>query len=222
MLRLAEALVLDVKNQPETVEGGDKFAHPRHPLHNLAHPTVVFFEDDGGPLTAAFLRGLSSPSKGHGPLLAVLTPGVSTAPKTLMIPEVTLKTGDQIFTMWGHLQEATAHAIADLVVDGVIPKAEADKHLCIVQVYADPGIFDKDVAWQTAYAGTYAAGKNAWNHVADVDWMLKHLPTTYHPFGLGSVAQVVAAKADARKLLPKYFSGAAVASIWEKPAAAAE
>ncbi len=214
MLRIADALVLDGKNKPAEGADGGEFAHPKNPLHNLAHPTVVFVKDDDGPLTASFLNAYAAMSKGHTPLLAVLAPGISTSPKTLMIPEVTLSKGTQIFTMWGPLQEATAHAIADLVKDGVIPKEDADKHLCMVQVYGDPAIFDPEVAWQTAYAGTYAAGKKAWENVCNVDWMLKHLPTAFHPFGLGSAKKVAEVKAGARALLPKYFSEGEGAPIW--------
>jgi formaldehyde-activating enzyme len=202
-LKIADALVLDPTRAFEAAQLAN-FGDKDNPLHNLGHNTVYFLPDDteeGGPNCATFVDALNNHGKGHTHLVAELTPGVVTSPKTVIIPTVTMGNLKAAVEMWGIGQESVAWAMHDLVEAGVIPKDEADRWLGFVQVYIDPMNFPEEegkpntALWEAIYMSTYVAGKDAWEGKQDVNWMLKKAPTVFHPFGLGSTQAI----ADARK-----------------------
>ncbi|MCB0324531.1 MAG: formaldehyde-activating enzyme [Bdellovibrionales bacterium] len=205
--RIADALVLD-PTRPFEAKQLATFGEADNPLHNLGHNTVYFLPDDtdkGGPNAAAFADALNNHGKGHTHLIAELTPGVATSPKTVIIPTVTMGNLKQAIDMWSVGQEAVGWAIHDLVKYGVIPKGEADNWLGFVQVYIDPMNYPEEAGkpnhalWEAIYMSTYVAGKDAWEGKQDVDWMLEMAETAWHPFGLGSPEAIAQARNHAWK-----------------------
>lgn len=206
-LMVADALVLDNKNQAAE---GMEFTDPKHPLHNIAHPTVLILPNNPFGLTI-WGMAFTGHRKGHGPLLAQLSPGVCPEPKTLMIPEVTIGSLKDALKIWGPVQEAVGHAIADCVgADGGMPAEVASKHLCLVQVYVDPASFDTEMLWATQYAATKRAFLDAWNRKQTAKWTADNIGKVFHPFGLGSVEAVEAAKKLAGELKQAFIRPAGV------------
>ena len=205
-LKIADALVLDPTREFEGKQLST-FLEADNPLHNLGHNTVYFVKDDtdeGGVNAAAFVDSLNNHGKGHTHLIAELTPGVATSPKTVIIPTVTMGSLKAAIDMWSIGQEAVGWAIHDLVAKGVIPKEEADKWLGFVQVYIDPMHYTDEgddgpntALWESIYMSTYIAGKDAWEGKQDVEWMLQKGKTAWHPFGLGSPEKIAQARAHA-------------------------
>ena len=204
-LKIADALVLDPTREFEPGQLAT-FGEAKNPLHNLGHNTAYFLPDDtesGGPNAAAFADALNNHGKGHTHLIAELTPGVATSPKTVIIPTVTMGNLKAAIDMWSVGQEAVGWAIRDLVAAGVIPKDEADKWLGFVQVYIDPMNFPaeegkpNEALWEAIYMSTFIAGKDAWEGKQDVEWMLKMSATAWHPFGLGSPDAIAKARKHA-------------------------
>ena len=205
----ADVLVLDPTREfkPEQLS---TFSNADNPLHNLSHVTVTIVRDDTaidgacGPNALRYVDALNNFGTHHTHLVAELTPGVMTSPKCVMIPTVSMKGFKQAIDMWGVGQEAVGHAIAEVVKDKVIPKADADKYIVFVQVYIDPANFPAEegkpntALWEAIFKSVYDGVNNAWNGKQDVNWMLEKADKVFHPFGLGSSAAVKEAIAHAK------------------------
>jgi formaldehyde-activating enzyme len=103
----------------------------------------------------------------------------------MMVPKVTLKDSANIELFGGVVQAATADAILDCVIEGIIPKDQVND-LCIISlVWIDPGCvkeanLDKADMYKNNYEATKLAIKRALNDEPSIDELIKNRKTIKH------------------------------------------
>ncbi|MDE1950989.1 MAG: formaldehyde-activating enzyme [Burkholderiales bacterium] len=129
-----------------------------------------------GPVGQAF-ASMMAQSKGHTAMFAIRACNQMVRPATIIVPKVTLKDSANIDLFGGVVQSATADAVVDCLIEGVIPKALANE-LCIVSlVWIDPRCakdpnLDKKDMYRTNYEATKLALKRALNNEPSVDELI--------------------------------------------------
>ena len=129
-----------------------------------------------GPVGQAFANMMAQ-SKGHTAMFAIRACNQLVRPATMMVPKVTLKDSANIELFGGVVQSATADAIVDCVIDGIIPREMVDE-LCIVAlVWIDPRCakdpnLDKKDMYRTNYAATKLAIERALNNEPSIDELI--------------------------------------------------
>lgn len=152
--------------------------------NEVAHIDLVI-GDKSGPVGVAFANALADQKMGHSNLLAVLEPNLAVKPATVMITKVTIKGAKQAVQMFGPAQAAVAHAVADCVQAGVIPKDQCEK-LCIVcGVFIHWEASDDKKIYQYNYEATKLAIQRAMKNEPSADEMLAKKASAKHPFYAG-------------------------------------
>lgn len=147
----------------------------------IAHIDLVI-GPKGSAVEQAFMTALSSPRKGHTPLLAVLEPNMPAKPSTLMVNKVTIKKAFQAILMFGPAQAAVAKAVMDCVADGFIPEEKAEDILIIVSVFIEWDAKDKKKVYDYNYKATKMAIERAIVGKPTVQEALAKKDTAKHPF----------------------------------------
>ena len=147
----------------------------------VAHIDLVIGKK-GGAVEQAFVAALSSPARGHTPLLAVLAPNVPTKPSTLMVNKVTIKNAAQALLMFGPAQSAVAKAVVDCVSEGLIPEDQAEEIFIIVSVFIEWDAKDKKKVYDFNYQATKFALERAITGKPTVQEVLAKKNSTKHPF----------------------------------------
>lgn len=154
------------------IEGSD--------LDNVAHIDLLIGPKDG-PVGVAFSNALANQSHGHTNLLAVVSPNIPAKPATVMITKVTLKKSAQVMQMFGPAQAAVARAVVDCVVEGVLPKAEAENWVIVCGVFIAPSANDNKKIYKNNYEAVKLAIKNAMQKSPTIDEIIAK-KNTPHPF----------------------------------------
>jgi 5,6,7,8-tetrahydromethanopterin hydro-lyase len=154
------------------IEGSD--------LDNVAHIDLMIGPKDG-PVGVAFANALANQSAGHTNLLAVVSPNLPAKPATVMITKVTMKGSKQVMQMFGPAQAAVARAVVDSVVDGVLPKAEAENWVIVCGVFIAGSANDNKKIYKNNYEATKLAIKNAMKKTPPIDEIISKKETK-HPF----------------------------------------
>ena len=123
---------------------------------NIAHIDLIIGSKDG-PVGISFANALSTPSMGHGGLLACIRPNLLTKPISLVVPKVTLSKLEDSNKIFGPAQAAVAKAIADAVEENLIPMNKLDEWLIIVSVFIHPEAKDYRKIYQYNYGATKLA-----------------------------------------------------------------
>ena len=123
---------------------------------NLAHLDLVIGSKDG-PIGVSFANAISSPSVGHGGLLACIRPNLVPKPYTLIIPKVTVSKMEDANKIFGPAQAAVAKGVADAVEEGIIPMDKLDDWFIIVSVFIHPEATDYRKIYQYNYGATKLA-----------------------------------------------------------------
>ena len=143
-----------------------------------AMPEILIGATDG-PVGQAFANMMAQ-SKGHTAMFAVRDINQLVRPATMMVPKVTLKDSTNIELFGGLVQAATADAILDCVIEGIIPKDQVND-LCIISlVWIDPGCaalakegtLDKADMYKNNYDATKLAIKRALNDEPTIDELI--------------------------------------------------
>ena len=140
-----------------------------------AMPEILIGRTDG-PVGQAFANMMAQ-SKGHTAMFAIRACNQLVRPATITVPKVTLKNMANIDLFGGVVQAATADAVIDSVIEGVIPKDIANE-LCIISlVWIDPRCatdsnFDKRDMYRTNYEATKLAIKRALNDEPSIDELI--------------------------------------------------
>src|SRR5262245_26714734 len=124
------------------IEGSD--------LDNVAHIDLMIGPKNG-PVGVAFANALASQTQGHTNLLAVVSPNIPAKPATVMITKVTLKGSKQVMQMFGPAQAAVGRAVVDSVVEGVLPKAQAEDWVIVCGVFIAPSANDNKKIYKNNY-----------------------------------------------------------------------
>src|SRR3954470_5824184 len=142
-----------------------------------AMPEILIGATDG-PVGQAFANMMAQ-SKGHTAMFAIRACNQLVRPATIMVPKVTLKDAANIDLFGGVVQSATADAVVDCLIDGVIPKAIANE-LCIISlVWIDPRCakdpnLDKKDMYRTNYEATKLALKRALGNEPTIDELIEN------------------------------------------------
>ncbi|QYZ78596.1 bifunctional 5,6,7,8-tetrahydromethanopterin hydro-lyase/3-hexulose-6-phosphate synthase [Methanofollis formosanus] len=145
----------------------------------LAHIDLVM-GDKNGPVGMAFANGMSQLSAGHTPLLAVVRPNLLTKPATLIIPKVTLKTGEQVNEIFGPAQAAVAKAVADSVEEGVFEGIDLDETVILASVFIAPDAEDYSKIYRYNYGATKLAIRRAIQKFPDTETLLYEKDRSTH------------------------------------------
>jgi 5,6,7,8-tetrahydromethanopterin hydro-lyase len=149
--------------------------------NEVAHIDLMIGSKDG-PVGVAFANALSTQSKGHTNLLAVLEPNVAVKPSTVMITKVTIEGMRQVVQMFGPAQAAVAKAVADAVSEGIIPKDQCEDLVCVCGVFIHPAAEDDEKIYNYNYSSTKMAIANAMGNKPSADEMLAQKDSAAHPF----------------------------------------
>lgn len=149
-------------------------------LANVAHIDLLIGPKDG-PVGIAFANALARQSEGHTNLLAVVSPNLVCKPATVMITKVTIKGSKQVLQMFGPAQAAVARAVTDSVIDGTIPKSEAENYVIVCGVFIDSKANDNKRIYKFNYEATKLAIKNAMKSTPTIDEIIAKKETK-HPF----------------------------------------
>ena len=142
---------------------------------SAAMPEILIGAVDG-PVGAAFANMMAQ-SKGHTAMFAVRDINQLVRPATMMVPKVTLKDSANINLFGGLVQAATADAILDCVIEGIIPKDQVNDLCIIALVWIDPGAakdenLDKADMYKNNYEATKLAIKRALNDEPSIDELI--------------------------------------------------
>ena len=148
-----------------------------------AMPEILIGRTDG-PVGQAFANMMAQ-SKGHTAMFAIRACNQLVRPATITVPKVTLKDMANIDLFGGVVQSATADAVLDCVIEGLIPKALVDE-LCIISLVwidprcaKDPNLSKKDM-YRTNYEATKLAIKRALNNEPTIDELIANRQRIKH------------------------------------------
>ena len=125
-----------------------------------AMPEVLIGAVDG-PVGQAFANMMGQ-TAGHTRMFAIRACNQLVRPVTMMVPKVTIKSSAYVNLFGGVVQSATADAVLDCVIEGVLPKAEVDRICILVMVWIDPQCAtDPNLDQKDLYRTNYEATKIA-------------------------------------------------------------
>src|SRR5438445_288885 len=140
-----------------------------------AMPEILIGRVDG-PVGLAFANMMAQ-SKGHTAMFAIRACNQLVRPATIIVHKVTLKDMANVDLYGGVVQSATADAVVDCLIEGIIPKAIANE-LCIISlVWIDPRCakdpnLDKKDMYRTNHEATMLAIRRALNNEPSVDELI--------------------------------------------------
>ncbi|MFW9772829.1 MAG: bifunctional 5,6,7,8-tetrahydromethanopterin hydro-lyase/3-hexulose-6-phosphate synthase [Promethearchaeota archaeon] len=147
---------------------------------DLAHIDLIIGSKDG-PVGVSFANALSSPSVGHGGLLACIRPNLLSKPVSLVIPKVTVSKMEEANKIFGPAQAAVAKAIADAVEENLIPMNKLDDWLLIVSVFIHPDATDYRKIYQYNYGATKLAIQRALKNYPPIEKIFYDKDRAKHP-----------------------------------------
>jgi len=129
---------------------------------SAAHVKVVF-GDRNGPVGAAWVLALATPTAGHAPFLVVARPGLPVKPLTLFVTTATTTEPEHSRLTWGAAQAGVATGVMDAVSTGTIPASVADAAVAIASVWVDPAATSahQDAVFVNNRVATLAALRSA-------------------------------------------------------------
>jgi bifunctional enzyme Fae/Hps len=147
---------------------------------NLAHIDLIIGSKDG-PVGISFANALSTPSKGHGGLLAAIRPNLLSKPVSLVVPKVTVANMEDANKIFGPAQAAVAKGIADAVEEGIIPMNKLDEWVIIASVFISPGATDYRKIYQYNYGATKLAIQRALKSYPPIEKIFYDKDRAKHP-----------------------------------------
>jgi formaldehyde-activating enzyme len=145
---------------PIFFRAGEATVFAREGQFTDAMPEVLIGSVDG-PVGQAFATMMGQ-TAGHTRMFAIRACNQLVRPVTMMVPKVTIKSSAYVNLFGGVVQSATADAVLDCVIEGVLPKAEVDRICILVMVWIDPQCAtDPDLDQKDLYRTNYEATKLA-------------------------------------------------------------
>lgn len=125
-----------------------------------AMPEILIGATDG-PVGQAFANMMGQ-TAGHTRMLAIRACNQMVRPATMIVPKVTMKSGAYVNLFGGVVQSATADAVLDCVIEGILPRDQVND-LCIISlIWIDPRCAtDANLDEQDLYRTNYEATKLA-------------------------------------------------------------
>lgn len=147
---------------------------------NLAHIDLIIGSKNG-PVGISFANALSTPSKGHGGLLAAIRPNLLSKPVSLIVPKVTIANMEDANKIFGPAQAAVAKGIVDAVEEGIIPMNKLEEWLIIASVFIHPGASDYRKIYQYNYGATKLAIQRALKQYPPIEKIFYDKDRAKHP-----------------------------------------
>lgn len=147
---------------------------------NLAHVDLIIGSKDG-PVGISFANALSTPSKGHGALLAAIRPNLLSKPVSLIVPKVTVSDMEDANKIFGPAQAAVAKGIADAVEEGIIPMNKLEDWVVIASVFIHPAAKDYRKIYQYNYGATKLAIQRALKNYPPIEKIFYDKDRAKHP-----------------------------------------
>jgi bifunctional enzyme Fae/Hps len=147
---------------------------------NLAHIDLIIGSKDG-PVGISFANALSTPSKGHGALLAAIRPNLLSKPISLIVPKVTVSDMEDANKIFGPAQAAVAKGIADAVEEGIIPMNKLEDWVVIASVFIHPQAKDYRKIYQYNYGATKLAIQRALKNYPPIEKIFYDKDRAKHP-----------------------------------------
>lgn len=151
--------------------------------NEVAHIDLLIGSKDG-PVGNAFANALASQKQGFTNLLAVHYPNLICKPATVMITKVTLKGAGQVVQMFGPAQDAVAQAVTDSVIEGIIPKADADNLVIVCGVFIHWDAKDNQKIFKNNYDATKLSIARAMKGEPKIDEIIAKKSAAKHPFSV--------------------------------------
>jgi 5,6,7,8-tetrahydromethanopterin hydro-lyase len=126
---------------------------------NAAHVNTVLGRRDG-PVGAAWVASLATPSAGHARFVAVAQPGVAISPPTLFVNKAPIGDDAHGTMTWGPAQAGLAKGVAEAFEDGVLAAGEVDDLVLIAAVWVNPAADDAGAVYENNRAATREALRN--------------------------------------------------------------
>ena len=140
-----------------------------------AMPEILIGAVDG-PVGQAFANMMGQ-TAGHTRMFAIRACNQLVRPATMMVPKVTIKNSAYVNLFGGVVQSATADAVLDCVIEGILPKDQVND-LCIIsliwidpQCVKDPNLDQKDL-YRTNYEATRLAISRAMKNEPTLDELI--------------------------------------------------
>jgi formaldehyde-activating enzyme len=169
--------------QPYTFHAGEATVLAADGQFTDAMPEILIGRVDG-PVGQAFANMMAQ-SKGHTAMFAIRACNQLVRPATITVPKVTLKNSANIDLFGGVVQSATADAVLDCVIEGLIPKDMVNE-LCIISLVwidprcaTDPNLSKQDM-YRTNYEATKLALKRALNNEPGIDELIANRHSIQH------------------------------------------
>lgn len=168
---------------PFTFHAGEATVLAAPGQYTDAMPEILIGRTDG-PVGQAFANMMAQ-SKGHTAMFAIRACNQMVRPATIIVPKVTLRNSANIDLFGGVVQSATADAVLDCLIEGVIPKEHADT-LCIISlVWIDPrcaedATLDKRDMYRTNYEATKLAIRRALHGEPTVETLIANRHAIRH------------------------------------------
>lgn len=138
----------------------------------------IMIGDVNGPVGQAFANMMGQ-TAGHTRMFAIRACNQMVKPATMMVPKVTIKNSAYIELFGGVVQSATADAILDCVIEGILPRDQVND-LCIIsliwidpQCVKDPNLDKKDL-YRTNYEATKIAITRAMRNEPTIDELISN------------------------------------------------
>lgn len=137
-----------------------------------------------GPAGQAF-ASMMGQTAGHTRMFAVRDCNQMVRPATMMVSKVTMKTGDYVTLFGSIVQAATADAVLDCVIDGVLPRQGLDELCILVMIWLDPRCatdpnLDRRDLYRTNYEATKMAIARAVQGDPSVETLIANRNTIQH------------------------------------------
>lgn len=114
-----------------------------------------------GPVGAAF-ASMMGQAVGHTRMFVVRDLNQLVRPSTMMTTKVTIDSAAYVELLGGVVQGATGDAIVDCLIEGILPKEEADELCMIIMIWLDPRCAkDDNLDLKDLYRTNYEATKIA-------------------------------------------------------------
>jgi 5,6,7,8-tetrahydromethanopterin hydro-lyase len=137
-----------------------------------------------GPAGQAF-AGMMGQTAGHTRMFAVRDCNQMVRPATMMVSKVTMKSSAYVNLFGSVVQAATADAVLDCVIEGVLSRAEVDAICILVMVWLDPRCvgdanLDRADLYRTNYEATKLAIARAMRGEPTIDTLIANRHTITH------------------------------------------
>jgi 5,6,7,8-tetrahydromethanopterin hydro-lyase len=137
-----------------------------------------------GPVGHAF-AAMAGQVAGHPRMFVIRDLNQMVRPATMMTTKMTVRSTVYVELLGGIVQAATGDAIVDCLIEGILPKEQADELCMIILVWLDPRCatdakLDKRDLYRTNYEATKLAISRAMKGEPTIDELIKNRKTITH------------------------------------------